>query len=427
MIVRFCLYSILKNLRFADPFLAIYLLELGFSYAQIGAMLGFEKLVTALLEIPSGYVADRWGRRTILAWSFACHAIGLSIIAIAAGYATPNPVWFYVGLGIFGVGEAFRTGSHKAIMLDYLELNGLRAQSTSILALARTFSKASSALAGVFAGLLLYFLHDYAILFWLSAGAATAGCALILSYPKSLEGGASRQRNAPSESLDYYQYRVFNLLRNVRLWPLLFQSLIYESQVEVILKLFLQPFLYRGLSGAGFALPSANGGSGRSIGSVLVGVNELFRDTLGAIGANCSGRAERRFRSRTAGLNLIYLATAIVFGVLTLAAIFPASLLLVGLGAIGAATCLQNLRRPMFVSQLDEVANRPLRATILSIDSQARSLVVAVQLPLMGLAADAWGLWTVASLSALLMLAGLVGVTPYSTNEGDSPCDAKSR
>ncbi len=26
MIIRFCLYSILKNLRFFDPFLAIYLL-----------------------------------------------------------------------------------------------------------------------------------------------------------------------------------------------------------------------------------------------------------------------------------------------------------------------------------------------------------------------------------------------------------------
>lgn len=427
MITRFCLYSVLKNLRFADPFLAIYLLELGFSYAQIGAILGFQKLVTALLEIPSGYGADCWGRRTILAWSFACHAVGLSIIAIAAGYATPNPVWFYVGLGIFGVGEAFRTGSHKAIMLDYLELHGLRAQSTSVLALARTFSKAASALAGVSAGLLLYFLHDYAILFWLSASAATAGCALILSYPKSLEGGASRQRNAPSESFDYYQYRVLSLFRNARLWPLLFQSLIYESQIEVILKLFLQPFLYRGLSAAGFALPSASGDTGRTFGSVLVGVNELFRDTLGAIGANNSGRAERRFRSRITGLNLIYLVTVVVVGVLAFAAIYPASLLLLGLGAIGAATCLQNLRRPMFVSQLDEVANRPLRATVLSIDSQVRSLVVAVQLPLMGLAADAWGLWSVASLPALLMLAGLVGITPYSADDGDSPCDAKSR
>lgn len=421
MIVRFCLYSVIKNLRFADPFLAIYLLELGFSYAQIGAMLGFEKLVTALLEIPSGYGADCWGRRTILAWSFACHAIGLSIIAIAASYDFPDPAWFYVGLGIFGVGEAFRTGSHKAIMLDYLELKGLRSQSTSVLALARTFSKASSALAGVTAGALLYFLHDYAMLFWLSAGAATAGCALILSYPQSLEGEASRQRTAASESINQYQFTVLSLMRNARLWPLLLQSLIYESQVEVILKLFLQPFLYRGLSAAGFALPSASGGSGRTTGSILVGVNELFRDTLGAIGANNSGRAERRFRSRISGLNLIYLATTIVVGVLALTAVLPGKLLLVGLCAIGAATFLQNLRRPMFVSQLDEVANRPLRATVLSIDSQVRSLAVAVQLPLMGLAADAWGLWTVASLSAVVMLAGLVGITPYSPDEGEHP------
>ncbi|GIW98866.1 MAG: MFS transporter [Pirellulaceae bacterium] len=414
MIVRFCLYSVVKNLRFANPFLPIYLLELGFSYAQIGAMLGFERLVTGLLEVPSGYGADYWGRRTVLAWSFACHATGLLVIALAAGFGALHPIWFYVGLGIFGVGEAFRTGSHKAIMLDYLQLQGLRAETTAILALARTFSKSSSALAGVAAGLLLYFFQDYVILFWLSAFAGATGCLLILSYPKSLEGEVSRQRSALGETRHGEAYKVPNLLRNKRLWPVLGQSLIYESQVEVILKFFLQPFLYQGLSSIGYSFPTAGGKSVQTTGAILIGINEMFRDMLGAIGASFSGRAERRFRHRSTGVNFIHLATTAVVAVLGFTTIHPVKLLPVGLVAIGATTFLQNLRRPMFVSLMDEVANRPLRATILSLDSQARSLTVAVQLPLMGIAADTWGLWTVVCFSSLLMMVGLVQFSAYS-------------
>lgn len=176
MVARFCLYSILKNLRFADPFLAIYLIELGFSYAEIGAILGFEKLVTALLELPSGIGADRWGRRSVLALSFACHAVGLTILAIGADVSQPGAIWFYAGLGVYGVGEAFRTGNHKAIMLDYLKLAGRPIESTSVLSLTRTFSKVSSALAGLLAGGLLYLLHDYGILFWLSASGRRRRC-----------------------------------------------------------------------------------------------------------------------------------------------------------------------------------------------------------------------------------------------------------
>lgn len=414
MIFRFCLYSVLKNLRFADPFLAIFMIELGFSYTQIGAMLGFEKLITALFEVPSGYAADRVGRRSVLAWSFACHALGLSVLAMAAQANPPHPFWFYVGLGVFGLGEAFRTGSHKAIMLDYLELSGRIDESTLILGLARTYSKASSALAGIIAGALLFVFKDYSLLFWLSTATAVAGCLLTLSYPKSLEGEGSRERDSPSVSTRQYLADLIGMLRNPRLWPLLLQSLVYESQVEIVLKLFLQPFLHQGLTTAGFALPPVSGDGGRSVGSVLVGVNELFRDGIGAIGARRSGRAERNFRSRARALYVIFLSTTLVVGLLAITAVNPGPWLVVGLCAIGAATYLQNLRRPMFVSQLDEVANKSLRATILSIDSQTRSLLVAFQLPLMGLTADTWGLWTVATVSAACMLAALGTIRPYS-------------
>lgn len=406
MIVRFCLYSIVKNLRFADPFLTIYLIELGFSYAEIGGLLGFEKLVTALLEIPSGVAADHWGRRSILAVSFAAHALGLSILAIGAVADTPNVPWFLMGLGVYGIGEAFRTGSHKAIILDYLDHQGRSGESTAVISLTRTYSKVSSALAGCCAGGLLFWIPNYSFLLWLSATAAAVGCVLILSYPKYLEGEAQRnkQKSDPATPIDT---KLSSLFRNARMWPLILQSLIYESQVEVVLKLFLQPFLHLSLGTVGIPLICASSEAAKHApGSLVVGANELFRDGLGAVGANNCGRVERRLTNRQTGLRVIYLLTAIVVAILTIAPAFPFRLFILGLVGIGLLTLLQNLRRPMFVSWLNGVVNKPLRATVLSTESQARSFLVALELPLLGIVADFWGVWSVCALAAVILLFG---------------------
>jgi MFS family permease len=406
MIVRFCLYSILKNLRFADPFLAIYLLELGFSYAEIGGLFGCQRLITAVLEIPSGVGADRWGRRRVLAGSFALHAIGLSVLGFGSQTSdSPSILWFYVGLAIFGAGEALRTGSHKAIMLDYLEYKGEGDRATAVLSVTRTYSKVSSALAGVCAGGLLFVFHDYAALFWLSAAAAAGGFVLILSYPRYLEGECRRAEVDPGESFIAHESKLITMIRNMRLWPPMLSSVVYESQVEIVLKLFLQPFLRLGLGVAGIALVPASGvESVRGAGSLIVGANELFRDGLGAIGARGSAQFERRMGSRKRALQVLYVATAVFILLVGLAARDVKFLFWPGLVAIGVVTMLQNLRRPIYVSFLNTVSNKPLRVTILSIDNQAISFATAILMPLMGMAADRWGLWAIGALCCALML-----------------------
>lgn len=409
MIIRFCLYSVLKNLRFFDPFLAIYLLDVGFSYGEIGGMLGCQRLVTAVLEIPSGYLADRWGRRRVLANSFILHAIGLTVLALGSqSSARPAAIWFFVGLCIFGGGEALREGCHKAMMLDYLEYHGRGEQATSVISITRMFSKISSALAGLFAGALLFVFHQYSALFWLSAAAAVGGAILILSYPKYLEGEIHRERTGGIAGSISEETKILTMLRNTRLWPTMLRSVIYESQVEIIMNLFLQPFLRLGLGAAGIAMvPASSIESVRGTGSLIVGANELFCDGLGAVGARNGARFELAVGSQSRAIRLIYWATAICFVLIGVCAVRVQSFFWVGLVFVGVVTLLQNLRRPIYVSALNDVANKPLRATILSIDNQAIAFMTAVLMPVMGLAADRWGLWTICVASTLILAIGV--------------------
>lgn len=398
MIARFCLYSVFKNLRFADPFLVLFLLELDLSYGRIGLLLGFERLLMALLEVPSGVVADGFGRRRALAVSFLFYAASFVLFPWAgARVSDGHAAWLYVPAALFAFGEAFRTGSHKAIMLDWLDSRGEAPRATSVIALARTFSKAGAGVSAGAGGLLLYFTHRYDVLFHLSAAAAGAGFLVLLSYPRTLEGERTRARSAGRPVLTLLP-RLSPLTATAGILPLFFQSVIFESQTKLLLKYYLQPFLKDGLAGHGIVILGA--------GALWVGFNELVREGLGGAGAWMSPAFERRVGGAGPALHRAYaLAVALSVGV---GLSYVHGWLLAGLVLLVAVTVLQNLRRPIFVAAFNRVMDRPNRATTLSIESQSRSLAVAVLLPVTGFAADRWGLGSVFPVISVLLMIGLL-------------------
>lgn len=97
--------------------------------------------------------------------------------------------------------------------------------------------------------------------------------------------------------------------------------------------------------------------------------------------------------------------------------------LVIGLILMLGLTVLQNGRRPIFVSAFNEVMDKSARATTLSIESQARSVVTAVLLPITGWLADQFGLIAVCLALTGVLLSGLVmgrmcQPTPQSTPTG---------
>ena len=116
LIVRFCLYGFLKNLKFFEPFLVIVLVKWGLSLTTIGLLISVEKITTYAFELPSGYLSDRCGARTTLCScfifyiiSFICYYFGqvhLSVLVLAS--------FFY------GLAEAMRSGAHKSVSHEHI-------------------------------------------------------------------------------------------------------------------------------------------------------------------------------------------------------------------------------------------------------------------------------------------------------------------
>ena len=140
--------------------------------------------------------------------------------------------------------EALRTGSHKAIILDYLDRRGEGERAVRVVGLARACSKVSSGIAALVGGLILAGFETYELLFELSMLPALAGFVLMLSHPRYLDGEQSRLRRGsggPERPSLGQAARALLAARDTRF--LLVESVLFETQAKLVLKYYLQPFL----------------------------------------------------------------------------------------------------------------------------------------------------------------------------------------
>ena len=148
---RFSLYGFLKNQRYFEPFLYLAFPDKGLSFAMIGLLISCREIAKNLLEIPSGAIADMWGRRRAMMLSFTAYIASFAVL----GYADGLPLLF-CGMALFGVGEAFRTGTHKAMIFCWLRAEGRIDERTRVYGYTRSWSQIGSAVSVIVAaGLVL--------------------------------------------------------------------------------------------------------------------------------------------------------------------------------------------------------------------------------------------------------------------------------
>ena len=115
---KFCAYGFLKNLRFFDAFLILFLLEKGLNFTQIGVLYALREIIINVFEIPSGIFADTYGRKISLV-----NSLILYIISFIIFYLSSEFYLFSIAFISFGIGDAFRSGTHKGMIMQYLKIN----------------------------------------------------------------------------------------------------------------------------------------------------------------------------------------------------------------------------------------------------------------------------------------------------------------
>lgn len=382
-------FSFLKNLQFfgavAVPF---YLYRIGLSYGRMFILEMTFSAAMMALEVPTGIVADRWGRKISLCLGSIFLALGFFMFGLFHPFAL-----LFIAELICALGMTLVSGADKALLYETLKRGEESGEATTVFSRYEAAGTAglfiSFPLGSLFAGSgIVPYTSALGLVFIFTALALALSGFVVLGVKETApERG---RQNFMRQGIDGFlyifktrqlrafgiNYAVISALTFFMFW--FYQSLLARNKV---------PVAWFGFVGSAFNLSAM----------ALLRATPFVRKKLGL------GRA-------------LFLSS-VVPGLLYLAAgLFPS--LGVALLAIVGVTNLKLFRAPMLSALMNDRIGDANRATVLSGISMLERVLIAALYPIVGALADL-------SLStALLALGGLTIVCSISLRVGDATLQA---
>ncbi|XFA99550.1 MFS transporter [Candidatus Izemoplasma sp. B36] len=372
-ITKFGMYGFLKNLRFFEPYLLYYLTVIsGLSLFQVGILYSIREIIIYVFEIPSGVIADKYGKKTELVFCFIFYIISFIVFFIATSY------WmFIIAMILFGFGEAFRSGTHKAMIMQYLDKNEIRSSKSKIYGSTRSMSMLGSMTMSIISIIFIIWLPEVRYLFLISIIPYILDLLLIISYPKYLNDKTADRfelRDFLKENVKAVKYS----FSDGKVRKLLFGASSYQAAFKS-LKDYIQPIIITISMGV---ILFSNYSLDENL-KIYVGVIYAVIYLVSSIASRNAHYVVEKFPNRTI-TNLMWLFTGLAMITLS----FFLNNILVVFVIFLLFYVFLNIRRPLMVEQLGNATNPTKRASVLSVESQLTSLLVAVCAPIIGFIAD---------------------------------------
>ncbi|MCK5786700.1 MAG: MFS transporter [Candidatus Sabulitectum sp.] len=395
MLGRFSLYGFLKNQKYYEPFLLLVFLEKGLSFFQIGLLIAFREFAVTLMEIPSGALADSHGRRLCMAGSMAGYIVSFVVFGFSSSF-----LLLFIAMFFFAAGDAFRTGTHKAMIFKWLENQGRLGEKTKVYGITRSWSKTGTALSSIIAAALVWRTGTFSTVFLFCIPPYLINLVNLLTYPKDLEG-EERGGKSLRETLGMMKASVVEAVKFRPLRNLMVETMGFQGMHKVTGD-YIQPVIRT----IAISIPLLAGLQGDRGSATLAGGVYFVLAVLGIFGSRFSHRLVAKAGSERRSATILWYVD-----ILSYAALIP--MLIAGwyIGAVVVFVILeliQNLWRPMQVSRFDHVSSSNRRATVLSIESQSKSLSAMIYAPVLGLLVDNFGLWTLGAFGVLVALVVMI-------------------
>ena len=380
MFYRFSLYGFLKNLRFFEPFILLIFRAGGLSFFQIGLLYAIRDIATNVMEIPTGVYADAFGRRKSMVMAFSAYLASFAVFYFFADFYI-----YALAMILFAAGEAFRSGTHKALIMEYLKLNDMQDLKVAYYGRTRAASQLGSALNALIAAGLVFYTGGYKYMFIASTIPYVLDLLNLITYPKELDGELQQARQDAVGAQIKATLKAFGGV--FRDWKAM-RAILNSSSFSALFKTtkdYLQPIL----ASLALALPFFVSLEATQREAVIIGVVYFGVYLSTSYASRTAGRFSDRFASIAQAVNLTFLLGA---GFLLLAGVTTwQNVALISVIVFLGFYLLYNLRKPINVGLIsDQVAYRVM-ASGLSVESQFTTLLVAVLSPLMGALADSLG------------------------------------
>ncbi|MGE3075363.1 MAG: MFS transporter [Dehalococcoidia bacterium] len=370
-------YWFMRDFQLWIPVWIVFLtIDRGFSLTQVTFAEGLYLVGVLALEVPTGAVADRYGRSVSM--GLGALVLGTSILIFAF---TNSFAILLASFMLWSVASALMSGADMALLFDTLKAAGRDSQYERFAGRGIALSWAGIGTATLFGGPVAALTSTRFTIFF---GAATCLVLALVAFsiwepPHARNDGAQPKylatiRGAFSEAWRTVDVRILILLAGTSFAALeavhyLVQPFLLDRGVEVgIWFSGLQaPMLLTGLGGALLA--------DRVM--ARVGVKALVIGPL--VGAFCYG-----FLASVPGL--------------------------AAYAALPVIVAMSSLVEPIATGYINRRIGSEQRATVLSIVSMVRSLVMAFLAPVLGFATDQWGLSEAFAIGGAMTMASAVGL-----------------
>lgn len=393
-IKKFCMYGFFKNLKFFEPYLLLYLLSLGYNLFAIASLIAFREAIVYVFEVPSGIIADHFGKKKELMMCFVFYILSFGFFFIG------NRVTIVFAMLFFGLGEAFRSGTHKAMIISYLEEKNWESEKTFVYGRTRSFSLLGSAISSLFSIILVLTIPSLKYLFLIAVIPYIADFILIISYPSSLDG-ASGEAISLKDFVSLGSGHLKSLKNNEALKKTILSSAIYDGIFRTI-KDYIQPLILMLVMGN--ALINFGNFDNDQESKIILGIMYFAFYMLSSQASKNIYKLTKKISSDFL-FNIAFLLNSIIC--IALVFFIKISSVIGLMIAFLLLYLLKDIRRPLFVDISSRFMKKSERATMLSIESQIRAVLMIMIGPAFGFIADSY------SLDVLFFIIGIIYMLFY--------------
>jgi MFS family permease len=365
----------------------------GISFLEIGILYATREIAINLFEIPSGIIADTFGRRKTLASSFLVY-----IIAFIVFYLYSSFLLFLFAMLFYALGDAIRSGINKAMIVDYLKRTNQINFKVEYYGHTRSWSQFGSAISSLAGGILLFFNKNLDAIFLFSIIPYLFDFFNVLSYPKYLDEQKTKYLST-KENLKFITTSFIKAFKSKPLLHSLINSSIYSGYYKAI-KDFIQPFLKSLIISIPIFLYLSNDEKT----ALFLGIIYFVIFLVNSFVSRSASKIENLFTTQANFLNfslffgvIVGLASGVLMEYFN--SIFAILLFIIVLS-------IENSRKPSGVSNITDNSEDDIHAGILSVQSQLASLFAAIIMMSIGFLADMFsvGVGIMISSFAILLL-----------------------
>jgi MFS family permease len=358
-IPRYFVYTALKGLSFGlvTATWVIYLQwQHGLNLTQVTLVDIAFWIAATLSELPTGIVADRYGRKTSLVVGVAMMAASILVWAVA-----PNVLIIILAYASLAIGATFLSGAEDAFFFESLQVTRRASEYTRLVGRVSATMLAAIAIGNLSSGLLatlnlrLPFIASGLVLLTM------LGIVLTFKEPQS-EGRASGQHRMSYAEILKQSYAILRTRPPLR-YAMAYLVVVPVSAV-VLETVFLQP------QAIALGIPVAG-----------VGIVVMAAQFTSMAGSTSSHRLKDRFGEA----HIILIAPWLIVVSLLLLAAFQVVPALLFAAVISFVTALL---RPILMTRIQNEVADSIRATVLSMQSLIFALLLTFVEPLLGYAAD---------------------------------------